>query len=219
MPAPSVNTRFWASPQPRLFSAHSALTSRLRLPRPLNSALPTQDELRVRSQPCSAPFPARPCPVPLYPHLLPKVWLAAGPGPGPAPGPRPPAQAPGQPGQPGNPPPQPRPALRPLGGYQLVPPARRRRHAANRRLPHCGPSRAGGLGPPAAGPPGPDARAQAEGAWSRPAFAVPAEPRPSRPPPTSPRRHAPPLPSPVPGRGAAIRHGPSRRRLRRAGTH
>lgn len=61
-----------------------------------------------------------------------------------------------------------RPRPTPLSGHSAVtswtrPHARRRRRAANRRLPHCGPSRARGLGPPAAGPPGPDARAQGAG--------------------------------------------------------
>lgn len=98
-----------------------------------------------------------------------------------------PARVPGpdsaQPRSPRRSPPGLRPALQPLGGYPLVPPAQRRRRAANRRLPHCGASRSGGLGPPAAGPPGPDARAQAEGAWlpARPPQSLPSPDPPGRP--------------------------------------
>lgn len=111
------------------------------------------------------------------------------------------------------------PALWPLGSYQLVPPARRRRRAANRRLPHCGPSRAGGLGPPAAGPPGVDAWVQAEGAWS-PARPPQSQPRPTLlAAPTSPCRHAPPPPSALPRRGSPSGHGPPCSCLRRARTH
>lgn len=189
--------------------------------RPQNSALPRKDELTVGSQRLGAPPLARPRPTPspsAPPHstsLAP--WVPARRRAQPQP--QPPTQDPSQPGLPGRLPPRPRPALRPLGGYQLVPPARRRRLTANRRLPHCGRSPAWGLGPPAAGPPGPDARAQAQGLWSRPASAVPAEPRPSRPPLTSPRSHAPQLPSAVPRRGTAFRRGRSRLCLRRAGTH
>ena len=80
---------------------------------------------------------------------------------------------PSRPRSPRRPSPPPSPALRPLGGYQLVPPARRRRRTANRRLPHCGPSRAGGLGPPAAGLSGPDARTQAEDSWFPPGLRSP----------------------------------------------
>lgn len=115
---------------------------------------------------------------------------------------------------------RPRPAPRPPGGYQLVPPALRKRRAANRRLPHCGPSRAG------VGTSG------CRSAWARRVSTgcrvrgcrsrfrrprrVPTLRRPLR---TSPRRHAPPPPCTVSGRGAAAHRGPLCWCLRRAGTH
>uniref|UniRef100_A0A8B9XIG6 Protein disulfide-isomerase A3 n=1 Tax=Bos mutus grunniens TaxID=30521 RepID=A0A8B9XIG6_BOSMU len=184
---------------------------RLRFWRPLSSAVRRRDEFRVGSQLRSAtrPAPARSRPVP---------------GSGWSPDPPPAATSdPGPPSRPRSPrrsPPRPRPTLRPLGGYQLVPPARRGRRTANRRLPHCGPSRAGGLGPPGAGPPGPDARSQAEGTWL-PARSPQSPPSPDPPgrPLALPRRHAPPPPSAVPRPGAAPRRGPPRCCLRCAGTH
>lgn len=51
-PAPSLSSRFWASPQAGLSSAHSALSSLSQSPAlapPLSSALPTRDELKVGS--------------------------------------------------------------------------------------------------------------------------------------------------------------------------
>lgn len=103
VPAPSLNSRLWASPHPRLSSAHSALTSLLlRLWRPLNrtsSGSPSRltaphFQLRpARSQVSGSPRPnhrPRPCPSPAAPALASSV--------------------------------PPRPELRPLGSYQLVPP-------------------------------------------------------------------------------------------------
>ncbi|KAF5925492.1 hypothetical protein HPG69_001939 [Diceros bicornis minor] len=82
-----------------------------------------QGVLPTSQRPISSSAPPRPLP----------GFDSPRPSPTPGPGPSQPRS-----------PPRPRPALRPLGGYQPVPPARRRRRAANRRLPHCGPSRAGG---------------------------------------------------------------------------
>lgn len=106
--------------------------------RPQNSALPTKDELTVGSQRLGAPSLARPRPTPPQsapPHSTSlDPWVPARRRAQPQP--QPPAQDPSQPCSPGRLPPRPRPALRPLGGYQLGPPARRRRLTANRRLPH-----------------------------------------------------------------------------------
>lgn len=152
VPTPTRNSRSWASPQPRFSSAHLVLTSllRLRLWPPFTGQ--TQSRLPTSLTPISSFAPPAP-----------GFRLAPGPGPGPAPSSRlrPPAstaaQARSQACSPRHSLPQLRPAFRPLGSYQLVPPVRRRSRAANRRLPQCGPNGARGLGPPAAGPAGPDA--------------------------------------------------------------
>lgn len=203
--AAPLNSLLWASPQPRLSSAHSAQTSllRLRLWHPLTSALPTQDAFRVASMPHCAHFQLRLAPHPTF-RLIPDSGS-------PRVQPQSPAPATSQPSSPKCSPPRrrPRPAPGPLGSYQQVPPARRKRRAANRRLPHCGPSGAGGLGPPAAGPPGLRRVSAGRGCVvAGLASAVPTESRPSSAVPTSPRRHAPPPPSTVSGRGAAAHRGP-----------
>lgn len=105
-------------------------------------ALPTQDTLTVCSPPHWAPFPAL-----LHPAHTPG---SASPETRTQPQPRPRGPRTGSGHLPARPPrsspPRLRPAPWPPGGYQPVPPAGRRRSAANRRLPHSGPSRARGVG-------------------------------------------------------------------------
>lgn len=156
-----------ASPQPRLASAHSALTSLLRprLWRPLCPALLSQGELRVGSRPRCGPFPAPPRRPPGSAH--------GGPGPLPAPLA---ASAPPR-----------TPATRRLPAGPARPTqAPRSQSAAATLRPEPG----WGLGPPGAGPPGPDA--QAERAWS-PARLPQSPPSPD--PPGRPRLTSPPCTS------------------------
>lgn len=127
------------APRPGLISARAllrplSLTSLLRLGfwRPPSSALPTQDELKIGAQPRCTAYPAPPA------APAPRGRARRSSQPGSA------EPEPSQPDSPRRRPLRPRPALPPPDSYRLGPPARRRRRGANRRLPHYGPSRAGG---------------------------------------------------------------------------
>uniref|UniRef100_A0A4X1VB20 Protein disulfide-isomerase n=1 Tax=Sus scrofa TaxID=9823 RepID=A0A4X1VB20_PIG len=156
----------------------------------------------------------RPTPSSARSRPLPGFRLAPGPPGTPAPSPGPlPAQLARRL------PPQPRPALRPLGGYQLVPPARRRRRAANQRLPHCGPAGLGGWDLRLQVRLGQTRELRQRVSGRRHGLRSPRRTLTLLAAPASAGRHAPLPPSAVPGRGASSRRRPPRRCLRRAGTH
>lgn len=137
VPAPSLNCRLWASPQPRLF-------------RPLSTDFtppPTALAPRLGSAPLPTGHVQGRLPASLRPisnSVPPALQVPVRPGPSPSPSPPPQLRAPPSPARPGARRPRPRPELRPLGSYQLVPPPRRKRRAANWRLPHCGRAELGG---------------------------------------------------------------------------